>query len=136
MFCCMSWTQHSVVPLGNASSAWCVSEGCGSLLSHFVFVFLGNCLPLHGPDPPQSVCSFSKSMEIFLLLCVSVVFEILWRNPTLIKICSVFSFLISLVADPSFPLNLIVSCGKFLSFQGFLIYCLNFIFICTRSDSF
>lgn len=62
----------------------------------------------------------------FVLVCVCVVFEILWRNPILIKICSVFSFLISLVADPSFPLYLIVSCGKFLSFQGFLNSCFNF----------
>lgn len=54
-------------------------------------------------------------------------FVILCRNPVLIKICSVFSFLISLVADPSFPLYLIVSCGKFFSFQGFWNYCLHFL---------
>lgn len=59
-------------------------------------------------------------------MLVCVVFKILWRNPILIKICSVFfSFLISLVADPSFLLYLIVSCGKFLSLQGFLNYCLK-----------
>lgn len=58
-------------------------------------------------------------------------FVILRRNPILIKICSVFSFLISLVADPSFPLYLIVSCGKFLSFQGlfkisaYISFCIN-----------
>lgn len=74
---------------------------------------------------------FSKDVYVVgddsFFLCWFV-FELLWRNPILIKICSVFSFLITLVADPSFPLNLIVSCGKFLSSQGFLNFCLNIFF--------
>lgn len=54
---------------------------------------------------------------------VSFLKIILWgKNPILIKVCSVFFFLISPVADPSFLLYLIVSCGKFLSFQGIFNY--------------
>lgn len=50
----------------------------------------------------------------YMLVCVVL---IIWRGTIFIKICSVFSFLISLVADPSYPLYLIVSCGKFLVFR-------------------
>lgn len=72
------------------------------------------------------LCFLKINGDIFAVVCQFVLFfEILWRNPILIKICSVFSFLISLVADPSFPLYLIVSFGKFLCFQGLFNFFLN-----------
>lgn len=61
------------------------------------------------PGPVGSLLAF---------MCWFVLFLIFWRGRILIKICSVFSFLISLVADPSSPLYLIVSCGKFCVFRA------------------
>lgn len=120
---CMTWTEHSF---------WTCTECMVCFYKLCIFIF-SLCLFSSYPSAfawsgssTTCLCSFSKSVEIFLLFFL-VTFVILWRNPILIKICSVFSFLISLVADPSFPLYLIVSCGKFLSFQGFLNYCLSFL---------
>lgn len=61
----------------------------------------------------------------YCCVLVCVVFKILWRNPILIKICSVFFFLFDFPGCRPFLLYLIVSCGKFLSLQGFLNYCLK-----------
>lgn len=59
---------------------------------------------------------------VFLFFCDFFLDNYLGKNLILIKVCSVFFFLISPVADPSFLLYLIVSCGKFLSFQGICQY--------------
>lgn len=110
-------------------SACCASEGGGSSFSHFCLSFFSVtvCLCMVWILHNEFMFFLKINGDIFaVVLLVCVVFEILWRNPILIKICSVFSFLISLVADPSFPLYLIVSCGKFLRFQGLLNFCLHF----------
>lgn len=108
------------VPFGNALRVHVVLltvvDLCFLTLSFFS---LRNCLPLHVSILHNEFMFFLTIIgDIFAVVCWFVLFLIIWRNPILIKICSVFSFLISLVADPSFPLYLIVSCGKFLSFQG------------------
>lgn len=92
----------------------------------FVFLIL-RCLPLHDLDPPQwvSVLSHNQWRYFYCCVLVCVVFKILWRNPILIKICSVFFFLFDFPGCRPFLLYLIVSCGKFLSLQGFLNYCLK-----------
>lgn len=51
-----------------------------------------------------------------------VLILIIWKNPILIKFVLFSPFLILLVADPSFPLYLIVSCGKFLEFSGLFFF--------------
>lgn len=82
-------------------------------------LILCDCLPLHVSILHNEFLFFLTIIgDVFAVVSQFVLFLIIWRNPILIKICSVFSFLISLVADPSFPLYLIVSCGKFLSFQS------------------
>lgn len=78
--------------------------------------------------PQSSTMSFrsvSQSLgDTFFCVSSFVLILIIWRNPILIKFV-LFSpfFLILLVADPSFPLYLIVSCGKFLEFSGFFCGC-------------
>lgn len=73
--------------------------------------------------PPQSVRVLKKMLVLMLTpVLICVVLKTFWRKLILIKICSVFSFLIFLVPDPSFPLYLIVSCGKFSFFVGLFVF--------------
>lgn len=95
MVCCMKL----ICSFGHALNVHVAFDGCG-----FFIIFA--C-------PPQSVTWIYSSFH--MLVCVVL---IIWIRTILIKICSVFSFLISLVADPSYPLYLIVSCGKFLVFRA------------------
>lgn len=118
-------------------SSWKCIECMVCFWRLWVFTFslcLCNCLPLHGPDPPQWVYVLSQNQWRYFCCCVLVLcLRFSGGTQSWLKFVLFSPFLISLVADPSFPLYLIVSCGKFLSFQGFLIYCLNFILLSIRS---
>lgn len=120
MVCCMTWTEHSV-PFGDAPRVH------GVLLTVVdLFLFIPY-LSLHASILHDEFLFFLTIIgDFFVLVVVSwfVLILIIWRNPILIKFVLFSPFLILLVADPSFPLYLIVSCGKFLEFSG----CLFFVF--------
>lgn len=107
MVCCMKCS------FGNALKVHVAFVGCGLFILPSYL-----CMP--------STISYCWIYFGFYML-VCVVSDI-WRGTILIKICSVFSFLISLVADPSSPLYLIVSCGKFRVFRASFEFFRLFVF--------
>lgn len=68
----------------------------------------------------MSFCSVSQSLgDSFLCEFSCVDSDLSGGTQSSLNLFCFLLFLILLVADPSFPLYLIVSCGKFLEFSGF-----------------